>query len=262
MRLFITGDIHGWHDLGKLAEMKFHLGSELTKRDILLVAGDIGVVWHGGEKDRRLQKWYEDAPWTTCAVDGNHENHHELRNLTIVPIYGGTARIVNDSLYFLERGSIFKFGQLSLFAFSGGISIDKEHRVQGKTWWPEEIPSPQELEYARENLLSYDLSVDIVLTHTAPEITIRQMVDADETNLYYYALKGDDQTVRYLDQIENILDFKSWFFGHFHRDRVLEDGFRAVYRDIIEIRKNGSTVCHTHEWEKHTYRSQIIRFFE
>lgn len=78
MTIFITGDIHGTHDIWKLSEFSEGRGAELTKADYLIIAGDFGLLWYpeGSEYDKEDAKWREwlnDQPWTTLFVDGNHE---------------------------------------------------------------------------------------------------------------------------------------------------------------------------------------------
>ena len=54
MSIFITGDTHGDFDIEKLSLKNFPEQEELTKDDYLIVAGDFGAVWDGGEKDEKL----------------------------------------------------------------------------------------------------------------------------------------------------------------------------------------------------------------
>ena len=69
-RLFITGDTHGDIDIKKLTTKQFPLQKQLKKTDYLIICGDFGAVWDNGESDAKLQKWYNEKPWTTLFVDG------------------------------------------------------------------------------------------------------------------------------------------------------------------------------------------------
>lgn len=50
----------------------------------------------------------------------------------------------------------------------GAASHDKQWRREGKTWWPEEMPSESEMEYCRASLDRVGWKVDYVVTHEAP----------------------------------------------------------------------------------------------
>lgn len=236
MRAFITGDVHGEWDLHKLTSAVFKAGKTLTKEDIVFVAGDLGAVWGGNQTDKYYQDWYESKQWTTCSVDGNHENHDLLEKLPEVPFHGGIAKKVNDSLYYLNRGEVYNFNGKTIFAFGGGKSIDKVDRTEGVSWWEQEIPTEREYENAMRNLDRHNFEVDYVITHTAPMIAINRMITRDSEAIFYYNMKADDQTVKYLSNIENVLKYKAWYFGHFHREFDLGEGLNAVYNNIIELK--------------------------
>ena len=78
--IYVSGDLHGTVECGHNC-LSFHswpLGRELTRNDVVIVAGDFGYVWGGGNTDAYWLKWLEGRPWTMCFVDGNHENHRLL----------------------------------------------------------------------------------------------------------------------------------------------------------------------------------------
>ena len=50
-RLFVTGDVHGWHDICKLNKDNFLVGNTLCKDDILIICGDAGIIWDGMVND-------------------------------------------------------------------------------------------------------------------------------------------------------------------------------------------------------------------
>ena len=54
-------------------------------------------------------------------------------------------------------------------------SIDKERRMTGISWWPEELPSIQDAKNADINLNKCDNKVDFILTHTAPRTIIDKL---------------------------------------------------------------------------------------
>jgi hypothetical protein len=94
--VFVAGDIHGTHDIGKLRHLRdeCRYGKlELTKDDYVIICGDFGLLWNNqylkdyyGEEsysipsnpkddmwsyeELQLLKWYDECPWTTLFVDG------------------------------------------------------------------------------------------------------------------------------------------------------------------------------------------------
>lgn len=50
MAIFITGDTHG--DFSRLLPAAFHEQRDLTKEDYLIICGDFGGVWDGGDAEQ------------------------------------------------------------------------------------------------------------------------------------------------------------------------------------------------------------------
>lgn len=84
MAVFLTGDTHGEADIAKVDAFA-RVAQDLTRDDVLIVLGDFGLVWADppSEGERRRLDWYEEQPWTTLFVDGNHENFDLLDALPV-----------------------------------------------------------------------------------------------------------------------------------------------------------------------------------
>lgn len=67
------------------------------------------------------------------------------------------------------RGQIYLIDGLRFFTMGGASSTDKDYRVEGKNWWPEELPTKEKYQEALHNLDNEKWKVDIVLTHSAPD---------------------------------------------------------------------------------------------
>lgn len=96
MTVYVTGDVHGRAEYGasRFAFKSWPLGRTLTRDDVVIVAGDFGFVWDGSNAERYWLDWFESKPWTTCFVDGNHENHHALAELPVREWSGGLVHEV------------------------------------------------------------------------------------------------------------------------------------------------------------------------
>jgi predicted phosphodiesterase len=125
---------------------------------------------------------------------------------------------------------IFPNGKRVLFV-GGGISIDRTYRVQGNTYWYDEI-TPK--------LDNVPLS-DIVFGHDAPEHFNHSTKSLRDT--FKGLVERDPMLISdALDQRMNLSDIlkrsgaKTWFSGHFHNDRREErDGVYYRCLDINEL---------------------------
>lgn len=115
----------------------------------------------------------------------------------------------------------------------GGYSIDKDFRVRGKNWWPEEMPNDKEYERASRNLALYGYKVDYILTHMAPANTVEYMsgmnMGIKNTVIEEAPLTG------FLQWVEENTEYKKWFLGHFHIDKELWKDQIAVLDAIRDL---------------------------
>ena len=169
MRLFITGDTHGDIDFHKLNTKNFPQGTQLTKKDYVIICGDFGAIWDGAKSDKYLQRWYNEKPWTTLFVDGNHENHDILDSFPISEWNGGKVHFITPSIIHLMRGQVYKIGNKTFFTMGGAESHDKIYRKEGVSWWRREMPSNNEYEEGLTNLNKVNNQVDYILSHCAPD---------------------------------------------------------------------------------------------
>ena len=199
----------------------------------MIIAGDFGFVWdmfQSGAKETKWLKYLDERAFTTLFVDGNHENFDRLNAYEVSEFKGGKVYKISDSVYHLMRGQIYKFDDLKIFTLGGALSIDREYRDLGYSWWEGEMISDDDINEALQNLAKHDFSVDIVITHTCPKFVIPRIIK------YYMADKLHDENAQILQDIYDKISFKKWYFGHFHEDKKLDENFRAIYHDIEEIR--------------------------
>lgn len=105
MAIYVTGDVHGRaeHGSSRFAFKNWPLGRTLTRDDVVIVAGDFGFVWDGSNAEKYWLDWIESKPWTTCFVDGNHENHHALAELPVREWNGGLVHEARPHVLHLMR---------------------------------------------------------------------------------------------------------------------------------------------------------------
>jgi hypothetical protein len=114
--------------------------------------------------------------------------------------------------YHLKRGEIYEINDKKILTLGGALSIDKQQRTEGLSWWREELWSKDEENYCLENLDKNDWKVDYVLSHTCPDSCIYHLMGENNP-------KFNDPVAKFLEYIFANLDFKEWRFGHFHLDK-------------------------------------------
>jgi hypothetical protein len=228
--IYVTGDIHGDVQRFSVANL-LRQGIVLTAEDTVIICGDFGLVWYDPptKEERYGLEWLAAQPCTFVFVDGNHENFDMLKTFPVEKWKGGRVQPIRKNVLHLLRGEIFTIEGHTFFCFGGATSIDKEWRIMGESWWPEENATQGEFEYAERNLASHGWSVDYVVTHTAPEKWKQRWGDS----VFW---KDVCKTAQMLDSIEDRVTYKKWFFGHLHIDDHA-DGKKDMwlYEDIIKL---------------------------
>ena len=232
MAIFITGDIHASYDIGKLSSSNFD-ASTLTKEDIVIICGDFGLVWNNTPSEQYWLRWLEAKPFTTLFIDGNHEGFAALNALPVETWAGGKVHRVSESIYHLMRGELYTYEGITLFAMGGAASslYDRTHRKEGISWFPEEIPSPEEREHAIETLEAAHWNCDIVLTHCAPTSCEEGIAKATDR----LALHPMDEYTNWLDTIRNQVTYKHWFCGHYHVDAKIAEDTTVLFNNIVKL---------------------------
>lgn len=230
MPIFATGDIHGKIDIGKLTTSGLaKAGVAPTEEDYLVICGDFGLVWawQGQTPEERYWlDWLGKKPFKKILfVDGNHENFERLNALPVEEWKGGKIHRVTDRVYHLMRGQVFDIDGKLVFTLGGARSVDREWRVENKTWWRQELPDEAELLEAERNLEKHGWRVDFAVTHCAPSM-VQHRIDLS------YA---PDRLTNFLDYLRDRLDYDEWVFGHCHVDMDFDDGFRALYERIVPL---------------------------
>ena len=249
MAIYVCGDIHQDVDISKLIRFQRE-HEDLTKNDYVIVCGDFGLLWNNpyfmelyGEEgfygydecdnwwsaeELDLMQWYENCPWTTLWVDGNHECYDRIKKYPITEWHDGLVQVISPSIIHLLRGEIYDIDGYSIFCMGGAMSTDRGTATntadfdEGKWWWPQEIPSDEEWRYAHENLEAHGNKVDFIITHDCP------------AGVNIYKSYRISSVSNHLEMIRSTVDFKRWFCGHLHMD---EDFGRVsvLYQRVVPI---------------------------
>lgn len=247
--IYITGDIHGAIDIGKLSAKRWKEQKNLTREDFLVVTGDFGFPFSpsalrkGGDGNKEYRywlNWLKNKSFTILFVDGNHDNHDFWDSQPVREWHGGKVHIhpEADNIIHLMRGEVYTIDGKTIFAFGGAASHDIEPfyddfgkciwsgRTEGIDYWKREIASEEEMQRARENLYKNGNRVDIILTHTPPMRVVMGLEDDVR----------EDPTAEFLNEIYEDIQYGSWFCGHLHCDLYeAETGITIVYDTVASL---------------------------
>lgn len=224
-RFFITGDIHG--DVARL--ILFIQRMKLKSGDKICVLGDAGILWRNDKKDTDyiVKYWDEYSNGVELYfIDGNHENFNLLNNL---PVDENNMGIVSDKIHYLRRGCVYEINGKRILSCGGADSVDWYRRTEGLNWWKEETISQADIDRIPAGHYDY------VFTHCCPRSVF------ENNKVYLITLANIDQDVvnhcseDMLEKLMNKITFDHFYFGHYHVDRVLNDKFRCLFNDFIEM---------------------------
>lgn len=234
-RIFFTGDTHGEIDINKLTTKKFPVQKELTREDLVIVLGDWGGIWDGGNSDRYVQKWWKQKNFTCCWVDGNHENFDLIEKYPVEEWNGGKIQRIADNIIHLMRGQVYTINGKTFYVMGGAQSVDRAYRQEGVSWWPQEIPNFAEEQEGFLNLQKHGDKVNYVLTHDGPT-SVLQVIYA-----LHYASFYPSSVSNSLDATAKAIQFDRWFFGHHHAD-ISVNRYICCYQNVYEIKEDGEIV--------------------
>ena len=223
--IYITGDTHGDHL--RFIENNMPGEDQWTKEDYLIVCGDFGYVFSDSKRENDFLDLLASKPYTICFCDGNHENFPRIYRYPEQTWNGGRVHRIRQNIVHLMRGQVFEICGKKILAMGGAYSIDKYMRINGLSWWKEELPNNVEYREATNSIKECDYKVDYIVTHTAPREIIRRMGKHPDEH--------DMELTGFLEWIMYEVKFKKWFFGHWHTDREIGDQFRAVWMDVVGI---------------------------
>ena len=219
--VYITGDLHGDLDRLKAPAMK-----KLRRKDTLIILGDFGFIWQGGEEEEKRLKWINKRKYKVLFLEGTHDNFELLSKYPEVEHAGGRAKKINSNMYQLMRGETYELEGKKIFCFGGGISDDADMRIDSGTWWPEEQPTEVQKERAWQTLAQNNNTVDYICTHMGPARFVR-FLD--------FSVTESNEVELFLDEIAEKTEYKRWLFAAYHKDKGLGSKAVAVYKSVIEL---------------------------
>lgn len=251
--IFVTGDCHA--DFHKFNEEFFPEQTELSRDDFVIVCGDFGI-WHDTPEEREKLDWLAGKNFTLLFVDGNHENFDRLYSdeFPVVDFHGGKAHQIRENIFHLMRGYVFELCGKKFFAFGGASSHDIRDgildpddyitdeafkaaylewyraglvfRVNHYSWWKQEMPSEEEMQFGSETLDNNDNKVDFIVSHCCPQRI---------ASLMSHGMYKPDVLTSYFNIVSETVEFDKWLYGHYHWDRWNSGKYICFYESIERI---------------------------
>lgn len=159
-------------------------------------------------------------------MEGCHENYDMLRSYPESEFCGGKVNIISGRLMHLVRGSIYNFQGHSFFAFGGGQTAEIDIRREYKRWYEAELPDHDEIKEAVLTIKAHNTSVEYIVTHEPP-YSVKESMN--------FEVRQISHMHTFFDAVKNDVEFKTWFFGKMHMNRLLPPKFQCLFDDIITI---------------------------
>ena len=196
--------------------------------------------WNCGEV-----MYEKEYPNILFAIDGEVYNLDGNKTMTIGGAYSVDKyyRAFRTSLYMTNDFTSDEFEKIAKVA-SSGPSVTKEMQKEVDKlikripenlmhWWSDEQPNRATKKKCEEMLEKHGWEVDVILTHTCPEKFEPREMFLDGLNQDLV----DKSTEKWLDKIEKKTDYKLWYAGHYHADKVVNDKFKLMFTSVEEFAK-------------------------
>ena len=247
--IHVLGDVHGdWRSLNTFINKELRTSrafrdcaSDYDEMEVILLqAGDFGY-WphmHGREGMAGRGKIWDqhgiknrvsgikDGLVKIYWCDGNHENHDVLDSLEeqnpgrpFIPIMEG--------VYYAPFGATLDMLDGTRVMFCGGAeSIDKDWRVPGESWWPQECIDDTDMAHLPNPADPARGKIDWIVSHTCPSFFNLGKIGQGD--------KERDPSKRRLDEIFTAFRPSRWWFGHYH------DYVQGRHKDCLWTLLSGS----------------------
>ena len=220
--VFVTGDKHGQ------LEPFLHNKSlkKIKKNDVLIVCGDFGFLWDGSSQEQKNLRWLSKRKYVIAFVEGCNDNGKIIKEHPISEWNGGNVRIISKNIIYLMQGETYKIQDKKILTFGGGFNPNILVEEQENNWWPEQFSNKQGVDLAIKNIEKNAGDFDAIISHEAP---------ASITPCLEDGVKRKDAINYILEQIRVHCNFKKWFFGKYHLDKLIPPFYHAVFEDVIKI---------------------------
>lgn len=225
--IYMTGDTHGSFE--RVARFTKKMQTDVD--DILVILGDAGLNFYLNNRDWKTKNYVNQLPITTFCIHGNHEARPQtIPSYIEKEFHGGKVLFEPEfpNILFAIDGEVFDFDGLKCLVIGGAYSVDMKYRLKlRRPWWPDEQPSAEIKRRVERRLRELDYKVDVVLSHTCPlHFQPREMFLP-----FFNQSAVDTSTEEWLEEIEAKLNYRKWYFGHYHTTKR-QDKYQIMFEDF------------------------------
>ena len=242
-KYYITGDKHRNYEAVKMFCRVFK-----TKRnDVLIILGDAGFNYYEDKKDDKLKTEMSKLDITLFCLHGNKENRPEnVGTYGIRSFCGGKVYYEPKypNIYFAIDGEIYTFEGRKYMVVGGAHSVDKLRCLEkGLPFWEDEMPNNSTKSKVEETLDKENNKIFGMMTHTCTLkylptemfVSTRQNAAVKRKprkvrSKKFFKPDIDRSTEEWLDKLEDKLNYKIWFCGHYHIDKQIDNVYMMHYK--------------------------------
>lgn len=238
-RIMVAGD---WHGNSAWAEKGIHRARE-QGCDVIVHVGDFGW-WPGPDGDhylRHLQHNLEDCGIILYWIDGNHENHDSIQEWLEATDSQPWSDKRYPNIIHLPRGYRWQWWNQTWLAMGGAHSVDRHLRTEGRSWWPGEHITDEQVQRGISGG-----EVDIMICHDVPAGVEIPGIDADEkldSEKSFWPIDQIRAANTHRRQLARVVDAvkpKYLFSGHYHVRHQTRRGLGGTLVNILDC--DGSTL--------------------
>jgi len=208
--ILVVGDVHGsFNQMDKAIRHAKDLGI-----DTIFQVGDYGIWYNDKKFLNQQQHLLEQWGIQLLFIDGNHEDFPRLYDKKILD--DGT-RYVRENITHVPRGYRWEWHGLTFMGLGGAASIDRKHRVEGRSWWPEELITVEDIIKAQEGG-----PVDVMFTHDSPRTAPNSVTDDFRGQMEAIEYFGASEVATCVDhrdrlaEVTNVTTPRLLIHGHYH----------------------------------------------
>lgn len=223
--LAVFGDWHG--DLGFSIDAVKAAAREGARTAVSV--GDVGLDWPGPKRNRweqRMNALLVELGVTLVVSPGNHDC---LSRIDLEEVQPDGLIAWRSNIKVLPKGGRTIIEGLRVGGLGGGLSVDREWRVLGKTYWKEEEPTPEQAER-----LMAGGELDILITHDVPMgVPVQGAFDLPAD-----LVEEADRTRILLREVVDRTGVPNVFAGHWHQrvtHELVHPGGHSTRVDVLDM---------------------------
>jgi hypothetical protein len=231
-KVLLVGDTHG-----QLRWWEQYVAPVAAEQgvDVVVQLGDFGL-WPSPNPLNYVQAVGSVCPVPVYWLDGNHEWFDLMEQNGWLGADEPVELAPNIS--YLPRGYSWTWGESRYMAMGGAYSVDKPHRTEGHSWWPQEEITDADVERALQQE-----SIDVLFCHDAPTGIMVPGVHAEWKQDEFARESAPNR-----DRLRKIVDAllpSAIYHGHYHvayharLHDVLAHSDSDVDADIIGLNMSG-----------------------